>query len=190
MSGQRPHHFTQLRTPLTRVQERAPHESHYKVCSLAENFNEVFWILWRKHYENLAGGKFSILHVETKHITSNRGLVIITAWAKSRTCDLKTTPKAGGTISENGPNQHLFCLSAREVAWTPPKTPSYPTGSELYFPLPMTACLPSPNRKWGAPIQWASNQDKPITAAAAKEGWSSKGEGHFDCGHPHARLAY
>lgn len=42
VSRQRPHSLTQLRTHLTRVQEWAPHESHNKVCSLAENFNKVF----------------------------------------------------------------------------------------------------------------------------------------------------
>lgn len=129
--------------------------------------------------------KFSILYVETKYKNLDRGLVISTAWGKNRTCDPQ-----GCRNSENGTNQHLVWLSwAREVAWTPPKY--HPTPQEVSYvpPSPMTACLPSPSRKWGAPIQWASNQDKPITAAA-KEGWSSKGEGHLDCGHPQARLAY
>jgi hypothetical protein len=34
---------------------------------------------------------------------------------------------------------------------------------------PKTALLPSPSRKSGAPIPWASNADKPITTAATRE---------------------
>lgn len=57
----------------------------------------------------------------------------------------KYNPKAVGTLSENGTNQHLFWLSStREVAWTPPKHHPTPTGSELQFPLPYDSMSPFP----------------------------------------------